>query len=231
VTEVPEECRDRSPAELRRALQLHLQHIRSFGITRLPKSAVVEDRENDSVQSLVELRKNLGDCQRCKLSLCRKNIVFGSGDAQASIMFIGEGPGRDEDLQGLPFVGRAGELLTKMIIAMGLCREQVYIANVIKCRPPKNRDPEPDEIEACTPFLRDQIAAILPKVIIPMGNFAAKYMLGSTYGITRLRGHAYPCDTGVIVPTFHPAYLLRNPAAKREAWADLQLAMRHVIEP
>ena len=134
----------------------------------------------------------------------------------------------DCSITGLPFVGEAGELLSKMISAMGLTRDGVYLAHVVKCRPPENRSPKADELGACAPFLSDQIASISPKVIVAMGDVAAQYVLGSPYDITRLRGHAYPCDTGVIIPTFHPAYLLRNSAAKRDAWSDLKLAMAHL---
>lgn len=179
-----------------------------------------------AVAALEAVRAELGDCRRCKLASGRTNLVFGVGNPSADLMFIGEGPGQDEDLQGEPFVGKAGQLLTKMINAMGLERGDVYIANIVKCRPPNNRDPEPDEIEACEPFLKAQIDSIGPQIIIAMGNFAVKTLLNTTTGITRLRGswHSY-CDIP-LMPTFHPAYLLRNAAGKRPAWNDLQAVMQ-----
>jgi DNA polymerase len=152
--------------------------------------------------------------------------VFGVGDPAASLMFVGEGPGADEDLQGEPFVGRAGQLLTRMIEAMGFARSEVYIANVVKCRPPGNRDPEPDEIEACEPFLKAQIAAIRPRVIVALGRFAVQTLLRDTTPVSRQRGKWREYEGVKLMPTFHPAYLLRNPAEKKPAWDDLQLVMR-----
>lgn len=176
-------------------------------------------------QPLLAIRQELGDCRRCKLAGGRTHLVFGVGNPKAELMFVGEGPGADEDQQGEPFVGKAGQLLTKMIEAMGYRREQVYIANVVKCRPPGNRNPEPDEIEACEPFLRRQIEAIQPKVIVALGKFAAQTLLRSTIPITKLRG-TWSSYGGVrLMPTFHPAYLLRSPQEKKTAWADLQLVM------
>jgi DNA polymerase len=179
--------------------------------------------EADEPLSLAEIRERIGDCRRCKLCEGRTNIVFGVGDPQARLMFVGEGPGRDEDLKGEPFVGRAGQLLTKIIEAMGLAREQVYIANTVKCRPPDNRLPEPDEVATCQPFLRQQIAAIRPKVIVALGSLAAQTLLGTNRGITALRGRFHDAGAYKVMPTFHPAYLLRNPAAKREVWEDMKL--------
>jgi DNA polymerase len=176
-------------------------------------------------QPLLAIRQELGDCRRCKLAGGRTHLVFGVGNPKAELMFVGEGPGADEDQQGEPFVGKAGQLLTKMIEAMGYRREQVYIANVVKCRPPGNRNPEPDEIEACEPFLRRQIEAVRPKVIVALGKFAAQTLLRSTIPITKLRG-TWSSYGGVrLMPTFHPAYLLRSPQEKKTAWADLQLVM------
>jgi DNA polymerase len=152
--------------------------------------------------------------------------VFGVGNPSAELMFVGEGPGADEDVQGEPFVGRAGQLLTKMIEAMGFARSQVYIANVVKCRPPGNRDPEPDEIEACEPFLKAQIAAIRPRVIVALGRFAVQTLLRDTTPISRQRGRWREYEGVKLMPTFHPAYLLRNPAEKKPAWDDLQLVMK-----
>jgi DNA polymerase len=168
----------------------------------------------------------LGDCQRCKLCHAgRTNIVFGEGNSNADLVFVGEGPGYHEDRQARPFVGKAGELLDSMIGAMGLTREEVYICNVVKCRPPKNRDPDPDEVIACQPFLRAQIRSIQPKVIVAMGRFASQTLLNTADGINRLRGQFYGYFGTPLMPTFHPAYLLRNPADKGKVWSDLQLVM------
>ena len=154
----------------------------------------------------------------------RRQVVFGVGNPDADLMFVGEAPGADEDIQGIPFVGRAGQLLTKMIQAIHLERDQVYIANVIKCRPPDNRNPEPDEIETCQPFLFRQIAAVRPKVIVALGSFAAKTLLKTQDSISRLRGRVYDFQGAKLIPTFHPSYLLRSPQFKREAWEDLKKA-------
>jgi uracil-DNA glycosylase family 4 len=182
---------------------------------------------------LAEVRAEIGDnCTRCKLcKLGRTQIVFGVGNPHAQLMFVGEAPGQDEDLQGEPFVGRAGQLLTKIIEAIGLSRGDVYIANVIKCRPPNNRNPEPDEVATCEPFLFRQIDAIKPKVIVALGTFAAQTLLKTRTPITRLRGvwtdyHGIP-----LMPTFHPAYLLRNPAEKRVVWQDIQEVMKRLGLP
>jgi DNA polymerase len=177
---------------------------------------------------LVAVREQLGECTRCKLAGKRHNLVFGVGDPQAELVFVGEGPGEDEDLQGEPFVGRAGQLLTKMIEAMGFARGDVYIANVVKCRPPGNRNPEPDEIEACEPFLRAQLAAIRPKVIVALGKFAAQTLLRDGTPISKLRGRWFSYEGVKLMPTFHPAYLLRSPDEKKKAWDDLQLVMKEL---
>jgi len=162
-------------------------------------------------------------CTRCKLcTLGRSQIVFGVGNPKARLMFVGEAPGEDEDKKGEPFVGRAGQLLTKIIEAIGMTRDQVYIANVLKCRPPNNRNPEADEVEQCEPFLFRQIDVIQPKVIVPLGKFAAQSLLRTTDPITRLRGRQFDYRGAVLIPTFHPAYLLRNPSAKREVWEDMK---------
>jgi uracil-DNA glycosylase len=177
-------------------------------------------------ESLTLIREDLGDCTRCKLhGLGRKQIVFGVGNPSADLMFVGEAPGADEDIQGEPFVGRAGQLLTKMIEAMGFNRSDVYIANVLKCRPPNNRNPEPDEIEQCEPFLFRQIASIQPKVIIALGAFAARTLLKTNDPISRLRGRVYDYRGAKLIPTFHPSFLLRSPGYKREAWDDLKKAL------
>jgi DNA polymerase len=180
---------------------------------------------------LQAIRADLGDCTRCKLHAGRTQIVFGVGNPEARLMFVGEGPGADEDEQGEPFVGRAGQLLTQIIKAMGFAREDVYIANVVKCRPPGNRNPEPDEIAQCAPFLHAQIAAIGPRVIVALGKFAAQTLLQTETPISRLRGQFHPMGECVVMPTFHPSYLLRNPAAKREVWEDMKLVMKRLAEP
>ena len=177
-------------------------------------------------ETLTAIREDLGDCTRCKLhGLGRTQIVFGVGNPSAQVMFVGEAPGADEDVQGEPFVGRAGQLLTKMIEAMGFTRDQVYIANVLKCRPPGNRNPEPDEIERCEPFLFRQIASIQPKVIIALGAFAARALLKTNDPISRLRGRIYEFRGAKLIPTFHPSFLLRSPGYKRDAWEDLKKAL------
>ena len=181
--------------------------------------------------SLTQIREDLGDCRRCKLHSGRTNIVFGVGNPGARLMFVGEGPGADEDQQGEPFVGRAGQLLTQIIKAMGMARGDVYIANVVKCRPPGNRNPEPDEIEACSPFLQAQIASIRPTVIVALGKFAAQTLLQTETPISRLRGQFHDLGGVAVMPTFHPSYLLRNPASKREVWEDMKLVMKRLDEP
>jgi uracil-DNA glycosylase len=174
--------------------------------------------------ALRAVRVDLGeDCSRCKLhKLGRRQIVFGVGNPNADLMFVGEAPGADEDIQGEPFVGRAGQLLTKIIEAIGLRREDVYIANVIKCRPPGNRNPEPDEVEQCQPFLFRQIDVIKPKVIVALGKFAAQCLLKTDAPITRIRGREFSYRDAVLIPTYHPAYLLRTPSAKRDVWEDMK---------
>jgi DNA polymerase len=179
-------------------------------------------------EPLLAVRRDLGECTRCKLAGGRTQLVFGVGSPSAELMFIGEGPGADEDQQGEPFVGRAGQLLTKMIEAMGFRRDEVYIANVVKCRPPENRNPEPDEIEACEPFLRGQIAAIRPKVIVALGKFAAQTLLRDPTPISKLRGGWREYEGVRLMPTFHPAYLLRSPGEKGKAWEDLKLVVHEL---
>jgi DNA polymerase len=175
-------------------------------------------------EALRAIRADVGDdCSRCKLhTLGRRQVVFGVGHPTADLMFVGEAPGADEDIQGEPFVGRAGQLLTKIIEAIGLTRADVYIANVIKCRPPGNRNPEPDEVEQCEPFLFRQIDAIKPSVIVALGKFAAQSLLKTSDPITRLRGREYNYRDAILMPTYHPAYLLRNPSAKRDVWDDMK---------
>ena len=182
---------------------------------------VVDDLAVPS-QMMNEIREDLGDCCRCKLHGGRTRLVFGVGDPMAELMFVGEAPGRDEDREGIPFVGRAGQLLTKIIAAIGLSREDVYIANVIKCRPPNNRNPEQDEVETCEPFLFQQIDVIRPKVVVALGSFAVRTLLRSDQPISRLRGQVFDYRGAKLVPTFHPAFLLRSPDRKRDVWEDMK---------
>lgn len=175
--------------------------------------------------ALEAVRDLIGDCQRCQLAQGRNKLVFGVGDPNAQLMFVGEGPGADEDRQGEPFVGRAGQLLNNMITAMGLKREQVYIANIVKCRPPQNRKPEPDEARTCLPFLERQIEIVRPRVLVALGATAATYLLGARGSIGAMRGRIHDYRGIQTVVTYHPAYLLRDPTQKKEAWKDLQMAM------
>ncbi|HZD48244.1 MAG TPA: uracil-DNA glycosylase [Silvibacterium sp.] len=180
----------------------------------------------DRAAALQAIRDDIGDCTRCPLSFQgRHTIVFGDGNPDARLMFIGEGPGADEDAQGLPFVGRAGQLLNNMIAAMGLKRSDVYIANIVKCRPPQNRVPEPEEANTCTQFLFRQIDVIRPEVVVALGATAATYLLGGKSPLARLRGRLHEARGAKLIVTYHPAYLLRDPTQKKEAWKDLQLAM------
>ena len=172
--------------------------------------------------TLEEVRQELGDCQRCRLHVGRTNLVFGVGNPRADLMFVGEAPGADEDAQGIPFVGRAGQLLTKIIEAIDLSREQVYIANILKCRPPGNRNPEPDEVETCEPFLVQQIEAVQPKIIVALGKYAAQNLLRTQTPISKMRGEFVRFQNCWLLPTFHPSYLRRNPSAKRQVWEDMK---------
>ncbi len=187
--------------------------------------SLFEAAERIEGDTLPRIREFIGECTRCKLHKARTNIVFGVGSAKAELVFVGEGPGHDEDLQGEPFVGRAGKLLTQMIEAMSLRREDVYIANVVKCRPPENRLPERDEIATCSPFLLRQLDSIRPKVICCLGACAAQTLLQTNQGITRFRGEWFDYRGSKLIATYHPAYLLRNPNAKSEVWKDLQKVM------
>jgi DNA polymerase len=182
----------------------------------------------DRAAALQMIRDEIGDCTRCALHKGRNKIVFADGDPSARLMFVGEGPGADEDAQGLPFVGRAGQLLNNMIAAMGLTREQVYIANVVKCRPPGNRTPESDEANTCTPFLFRQIDVVRPQVLVALGATAATYLLGHRQPLAGLRGRVHAFRGMQLIVTYHPAFLLRDPRQKKEAWADLQMAMREL---
>ena len=229
-----------------RELADHLKYYEEIGVTGVSRDPKWRKREmvpgtveiaatvpGTLAESLDDIKIEIGPlCMRCKLcNLGRSQTVFGVGNPKARLMFVGEAPGEDEDKKGEPFVGRAGQLLTKIIEAIGLTREQVYIANVIKCRPPGNRNPEPDEVATCEPFLFRQIDAIQPKVIVPLGKFAAQSLLKTMDPITRLRGRRFDYRGAVLIPTFHPAYLLRSPDRKRDAWEDLKRARALLTGP
>jgi DNA polymerase len=190
-----------------------------------PPSSKTEERSLP-LKTLPQIVEDIGECTRCKLHKGRHNIVFGVGNPKARLMFVGEAPGEDEDLQGEPFVGRAGQLLTKMIEAMGLRREDVYICNTVKCRPPNNRNPEPDELSTCEPFLKAQLAAVKPDAIVTLGKFAAQALLRDESPVSRLRGHWREYEGIPLMPTFHPAYLLRSPGEKGKVWEDLKQVMK-----
>jgi len=223
-------------------LREHLKYYRDLGVAGVTTDPAWRSRTSLSTQpstavstpsstelstplsTLEDIRADIGECTRCKLhTLGRQMIVFGSGNPNADLMFVGEAPGSDEDEQGVPFVGRAGQLLTKIIEAIGLTRDDVYIANVIKCRPPGNRNPEPDEVATCEPFLFQQIDHIKPKVIVALGTFAAHTLLKTDVPISRIRGKLHDYRGAQLIPTFHPAYLLRSPDRKREVWEDMKL--------
>jgi len=192
----------------------------------LPESRVAAARKADA---LVAIKEEIGDCTRCPLAYAgRRTIVFGDGDANARLMFVGEGPGADEDTSGIPFVGKAGQLLNNMIQAMGVKREQVYIANIVKCRPPANRVPEPVEANTCDQFLLQQIDVVQPEVIVALGSTAATYLLGVKRSLVALRGKWHRCRGAKLAVTYHPAFLLRDPAMKSEAWKDLQMVMKEM---
>ena len=205
--------------QLIRDLRAYVTYQRSLGAEFLPGST----REITHPQlTLGEVRVELGECKRCKLHRTRRRIVFGEGSEKARLVFIGEAPGEDEDQQGRPFVGKAGQLLTRIINAIGLSREEVYITNIVKCRPPRNRNPQRDEIGTCEPFLRKQLEVIQPKVICALGTFAAQTLLKSDERISQLRGRFHTYRGIKVMPTYHPAFLLRNPYKKREAWEDMK---------
>jgi uracil-DNA glycosylase family 4 len=198
-------------------------------VSHTPDMPKAKTKETDPATALRLIREDIGDCTRCVLhKQGRKQIVFGVGNPRAELMFIGEAPGADEDIQGEPFVGRAGQLLTNMIKAMGLGREDVYIANIIKCRPPGNRTPERDECETCSPFLFRQIEAIKPKVIVALGAVAAKTLLAMNSSMADLRGRWYDFRNTKLAVTYHPAFLLRDPRQKKETWKDLQMVMKEL---
>ena len=221
--------------ELANELRAWLDWARESGLQNLaPEKRTVEPVEvtpKVKLPLLDAVRTELGECTRCKLHKTRTNIVFGVGNPEARLMFVGEAPGEDEDLQGFPFVGKAGQLLTKMIEAMGLRREDVYICNTVKCRPPNNRNPEPDELLACEPFLKGQLGAVKPEAIVTLGKFAAQSLLRESTPITRLRGQWREYEGIPVMPTFHPAYLLRSPAEKGKVWDDLKQVMKKLGLP
>ena len=213
--------------EIGEDLQGYLQYLKRLGYKGVPLSEACvkileQGNQGEEAETLEMIRKDLGDCRRCRLHQGRKHIVFGAGNPQARLVLVGEGPGYEEDVHGLPFVGQAGQLLTKILKAIHLRREDVYIGNIIKCRPPGNRNPEPEEIAACLPFLQRQIRAIRPRLICALGTFAAQTLLQSHTPISRLRGHFHTYEDILLLPTYHPAFLLRNPTKKRDVWEDMQ---------
>jgi uracil-DNA glycosylase family 4 len=229
VIALPDSGKTRLPGEVAE----WLVYLKEIGVRELRAPALLGDTDDllgpappDPEARLAEVREELGACERCKLSARRNKIVFGVGDPHAGLMFVGEGPGADEDAQGEPFVGRAGKKLDEMIQAIGLQRSEVYIANIVKCRPPDNRDPEADEVATCTPFLFKQIGAIRPAVIVTLGSPATKTLLKTKVGITRMRGQWHEFAGIPVMPTFHPAYLLRayTPENRRKVWEDLLAA-------
>ncbi len=237
-------------------VRAHLEHLQALGIRAIEAGSAVTDAPLPQASSAVppaaapgpapaagiapapapaaasaggleDIRAGMGDCRRCKLFKGRKTIVFGEGSGNAAVVFVGEGPGFEEDQQGRPFVGAAGQLLTDIIEkGMRLRRPEVYICNIVKCRPPNNRNPEPDEVDACIGFVKQQIAAIRPKVIVTLGNVPTQNLLGTKDGITRLRGKWQEYEGIPVMPTFHPSYLLRSPSAKKEVWIDIKMVMR-----
>ncbi len=214
-------------------LERSLRHLAAVGIEGFNCSAQSLKKIQQwgrpmdrTAHRLAKIRADLGDCRRCKLSASRKNIVFGEGNPSARLVFVGEGPGFEEDQSGKPFVGAAGRLLTRIIEAIKLTRDQVYICNIIKCRPPGNRNPQPDEIQACFPFLKRQLEAIQPDFICALGKFASQTLLGSEQAISKLRGRFHDYHGIKVLPTYHPAYLLRNPDRKRDVWEDMKMLMQ-----
>jgi DNA polymerase len=224
---------DRLLNELREALgaaRSHLEYQRDLGFSQITcPGSPATSLPADGV-TLDAVRADLGDCQRCPLSVTRKSLVFGVGNPAARLVLVGEAPGREEDEKGEPFVGEAGRLLDRILLAMGLQRDQVYICNVLKCRPPNNRDPEPVEVATCEPFLKQQLAAIRPELIVALGRFAIQTLLQTKVPISRLRGTWQSYQGIPLMPTYHPAYLLRNPLGKREVWADMRQVMQRLRE-
>jgi DNA polymerase len=212
-------------------LRLELTLLRDFGFTHLDiparaPAAIAENAESQAGRTLLdELEAIASVCVKCNLSKTRTQVVYGVGNPNADLMFIGEAPGRDEDEQGKPFVGRAGQLLTDIIKAMKLTRDDVYISNVVKCRPPENRNPEPEELDACRPYIRQQVGIIKPRVIVTLGKFALQSLTEKAYGITAVRGKWLEYNGVKVMPTYHPAYLLRTPSAKKDVWNDMKMVM------
>ena len=224
------------------ALRDYVRYLQRLGVTDLPlmlPSPRIASQGTNPPESaafsgatqLAELEASVRDCQACRLHEGRRQVVFGTGNTDADLVFVGEAPGHEEDVQGEPFVGRAGQLLTRIIQAIGLTREDVYILNVIKCRPPQNRNPQPDEVAACRPIIDKQLACLKPRVICALGTFAAQALLRSDERISRLRGRFHPMGDILVRPTFHPAYLLRNPQEKRKVWQDMQDIQRELGLP
>jgi len=209
------------------SLQDFLLYQKEQGVLGLPLLQQHATMNKD--RPLENVRSELGECTRCKLHQHRRHIVFGTGNPDAQLVFVGEGPGGEEDVQGKPFVGRAGQLLTKIINSIDLTRDEVYIANIIKCRPPNNRNPEPDEIKACEPFLLKQLDAIKPKIICALGTFAAQTLLETDERISHLRGKFIPYRESRLIATFHPAFLLRNPQRKRDVWEDMKMIRKEYV--
>ena len=210
-----------------------LEYFRDLGVTdlfleRAATAKAPPALSPGSMRDLPSLQKFLEGCARCKLSTARTNIVFGQGNPHAKLMFVGEAPGRDEDEQGLAFVGRAGQLLTKIIEAIGMKRDDVFICNVLRCRPPNNRNPEPDEVASCMPFLDETIRLVGPRVIVTLGTFAAQAVLGTDEPIGRLRGRWQTAKGTRVMPTFHPAFLLRSPERKKDVWEDMKQVRDHL---
>ena len=229
-----------TPEQLQKELLFAVQGIKSQVLNqsslavglewKKSMSAKTEERviNSSNEEQLNKLCQEMANCQLCPLSKTRHNVVFGDGNPNAQIVFVGEAPGADEDQQGLPFVGKAGQLLTKIIEAMGINRKDVYICNILKCRPPENRNPLPDEISLCEPFLKKQLQAISPKVICALGTFAAQTLLKTDVTISLLRGRFHTYNGIKLMPTYHPAYLLRNPSAKKPVWEDVQMIMKEI---
>jgi DNA polymerase len=238
--DTPREELRRMVVALRTRLQLDMALNRAIPASYLRKQGAVKrvcapvqelvrvEATNRPEQTLADVREALGDCRRCTLCKTRTNLVFGEGNLHAELVFVGEAPGADEDSQGRPFVGKAGQLLTRIIVAMGLQRQDVYICNILKCRPPDNRNPRPEEIAACEPFLIRQLQAIQPKIICTLGTFAAHALLKTDIPISLLRGRFHSYQGIALMPTYHPAYLLRNPAAKKQVWEDVQKIMKEL---
>jgi uracil-DNA glycosylase family 4 len=238
--DTPREELHKMIASLRTRLQLDMELNRAIPASFLKKGAPVKKARMPALegppvksadrpaQTLPDVQNALGDCRRCTLCETRTNLVFGEGNVRARLVFVGEAPGADEDSQGRPFVGKAGQLLTRIIVAMGLQRQDVYICNILKCRPPGNRNPRPEEIAACEPFLIRQLQAIGPKIICALGTFSAHTLLKTDVPISLLRGRFHRYQGIPLMPTYHPAYLLRNPAAKKQVWEDVQQIMKEL---